>query len=84
MNILLLGYGKTNKFLKRHFKNDNVVVITDDDYQKLLNSNIVFDFAFCSPGVRPDSLIYRLGKICSITFTNELSYAINLLPKKQK
>ena len=49
MNILLLGYGKTNKFLKRHFKNDNVVVITDDDYQKLLNSNIVFDFAFCSP-----------------------------------
>lgn len=45
MNILLLGYGKTNKFLKRHFKNDNVVVITDDDYQKLLNSNIVFDFA---------------------------------------
>ena len=36
MNILLLGYGKTNKFLKRHFKNDNVVVITDDDYQKLL------------------------------------------------
>ena len=84
MNILLLGYGKTNKFLKRHFKNDNVVVITDDDYQKLLNSNIVFDFAFCSPGVRPDSLIYRLGKICSITFTNELSYAINLLPQKTK
>ena len=84
MNILLLGYGKSNKFLKRHFKNDNVVVITDDDYQKLLNSNIVFDFAFCSPGVRPDSLIYRLGKICSITFTNELSYAINLLPQKTK
>lgn len=84
MNVLLLGYGKTNKFLNKYLKHEKVLIITDNDYQKLIDSNIIFDYAFCSPGIRPDSLIYRLGKICSKVFTNELSYAIDLLPKETK
>ena len=88
LNILLLGYGKSNKAVFKYFNNkENIYVLNTlnkKDYFKFLKELPLFDICFRSPGIKINSPIYTLGYLLSKQFTNELVYALDKINCNKK
>ena len=87
--ILLIGFGRSNRAVKKYFeKTSDITIIDDDEHReeaaKVKSQLLLFDIAFVSPGIRPENELYRLGHLLSDKLTNELAFAFLLVPSQVK
>ncbi len=88
MNVLLLGFGLSNKAVYQYFKDKNVTIKIIEKCnlkaaRNVIKENVYYDYLFKSPGIKFNDLNYLTIKNYAYKVTNEVDYAISLLKNKK-